>query len=66
MMNDETNRLNQIEKRIEELDSAEYSYSEVFQMICTEFSLDAVLYEELLGCQCPFGLVGFLQEDKEG
>ena len=66
MMNDETNRLNQIEKRIEELDSAEYEYSEIFQIVCREESIDAVLYEELLGCQCPFGLIGFLQENKEG
>jgi len=57
----------QIEKRIQELDfSVEYEYSEIFQIVCREFSLDAVLYEELLGCQCPFGLIGFLQEDKEG
>ena len=54
----------QIESRVNELDEAlELSYSEIFQMICTEFGLDADHYASELGCQCPFGLIGYLKAE---
>ena len=54
----------QIETRVHELDGTlEYSYSEIFQIVCSEFGLDASRYEEELGCQCPFGLIGYLSAE---
>ncbi len=55
----------QIETRVLALDeSLEYSYSEIFQIVCREFGLDAALYEAVLGCRCPFGLVGYLKAEE--
>lgn len=53
----------QIEARLQELDdSLEYSYSEIFHILCSELSLDANFYKAELGCSDPFGLVGYLSE----
>lgn len=52
----------QIETRVNELDeSLEYSYSEIFQLVCEEFGLNAVAIAADLGCKCPFALIGYLQ-----
>lgn len=53
-----------ISARVEELDATlEFSYAEIFQIVCQEFGLDADRYESELGCQCPFGLIGFLSAE---
>lgn len=50
-----------IEARLQELeDSLEYSYSEIFHILCSELGWDASFYEAELGCSDPFGLVGYL------
>lgn len=51
----------EIEARVHELDEPlELSLSEVFQTVCTEFGLDAASISADLGCECPFGLIGYL------
>lgn len=53
--------LRDIEIRVNELDEiSDYSYSEIFQIVCGEFDLDAITIAAELGCECPFGLIGYL------
>lgn len=51
----------EIEARVNELDEPlELSLSEIFHIVSAEFNLDAASISSDLGCECPFGLIGYL------
>lgn len=51
-----------IQLRVEELDKAiELTSSKIFSTVCQENNLNSSILEEVLGCDCPFGLIGFIQ-----
>ncbi|MBD2457722.1 hypothetical protein H6G80_27080 [Nostoc sp. FACHB-87] len=55
-----------IQLRVEELETnLELTYSEIFTTVCQENNLNALALEEVLGCDCPHGLIGFIQESYE-
>ncbi|MGF1939129.1 MAG: hypothetical protein RM347_033065 [Nostoc sp. ChiQUE02] len=52
-----------IKARISELDqNLELTTQDIFLIICQEFNLDADFLKEALSCQCPFALIGFINE----
>lgn len=56
----------QIELRVTQLEeNLELTYSEIFTTVCQENNLNALALEEVLGCDCPHGLIGFIQESDE-
>ncbi len=55
--------INLIETRISELNqNLELTNEDIFKIICQESHLNAYFLEEALGCQCPFALIGFINE----
>lgn len=55
--------LPQLEQRIDQLaENPETPLAIVFQTVCKEFSIDGQEISGLLGCECPYGLLGYLQE----
>lgn len=56
--------LDQIEARINQLaDDLENDLDDVFRVACNEFGLDPDRYSNSLGCNCPYGLLGYLQAE---
>lgn len=57
---------NQIELRVNQLEeNLGLTYSEIFRTICRENNLNSSTLQEVLGCDCPYGLSGFIKELKE-
>jgi hypothetical protein len=57
-----------IQHRVEELDEQHNgTLADCFGIVAREFNIpDANDIAELLGCRCPFGLIGYLQAMQEG
>ncbi|RCJ18461.1 hypothetical protein A6770_33025 [Nostoc minutum NIES-26] len=52
-----------IETRVQELDAnLDLSSSDIFNTVCNENNLSTVLITQELGCECPFALIGFVNE----
>jgi hypothetical protein len=57
-----TSVVSQIESRLLNMTSdISNDYDDVFDILCSEFGLDADSHAAKLGCKCPFGLIGYLQ-----
>jgi hypothetical protein len=55
--------INLIEVRISELsENLELTSEDIFEIICQEYHLNADFLKEALGCECPFALIGFINE----
>lgn len=52
-----------IQNRLAVLEQSDLSYDQIFIQLCTEFELDSDHYSDQLGCQCPYGLIGFLMAE---
>ncbi|MBC1237240.1 MULTISPECIES: hypothetical protein [Nostoc] len=55
-----------IELRVQKLETnLELTYSDIFTTVCQETNLNSLALEEVLGCDCPHGLIGFIKELNE-
>jgi hypothetical protein len=55
----------EIEQRVEELAASfDFSYAEIFRTVCQEFRLDGKEIAEVLGCECPYALIGYLEQEE--